>query len=155
MRISDWSSYVCSSDLAGDSGKGFAVVASEVKDLAQETSKATASIAERVAAIQTDASEALDAIGRVSETIQRIAESQHTIASAVEEQSATTLEIGRAVPPASQTTNGFADVAQRQHDFPNVTTPGPTQILGSAKTSPKRRGAREVKRGEDGGRQLG
>src|SRR3546814_4234835 len=92
MRISDWSSYVCSSDLAGDSGKGFAVVASEVKDLAQETSKATASIAERVAAIQTDASEALDAIGRVSETIQRIAESQHTIASAVEEQSATRSE---------------------------------------------------------------
>ena len=75
---------------AGDAGKGFAVVASEVKDLAQETARATEDIGARVAAIQNDTGGAVDVINRISEVIAKINDYQTTIASAVEEQTATT-----------------------------------------------------------------
>ncbi|GAA3395929.1 methyl-accepting chemotaxis protein [Cryptosporangium minutisporangium] len=75
---------------AGESGKGFAVVAGEVKDLAQETAKATEEIGRRIDAIQQDTRSAADAIAGISEVIGKINDYQTTIASAVEEQSATT-----------------------------------------------------------------
>ncbi|MEP7764608.1 methyl-accepting chemotaxis protein, partial [Sanguibacter sp. 26GB23] len=80
---------------AGEAGKGFAVVASEVKDLAQETARATEDIARRVAAIQVDTGSAVEAIGEISTIIASINDYQMTIASAVEEQTATTNEMGR------------------------------------------------------------
>ncbi|BCY09252.1 methyl-accepting chemotaxis protein [Actinoplanes sp. L3-i22] len=86
---------------AGETGKGFAVVASEVKDLAQETARATEDIGARVAAIQADTSGAVAAIGEISGIIARINEFQTTIASAVEEQSATTDEMSRSVSEAA------------------------------------------------------
>jgi methyl-accepting chemotaxis protein len=82
---------------AGDAGKGFAVVASEVKDLAQETARATEDIGARVSAIQHDTSGAVEAINRISEVISKIHEYQTTIASAVEEQTATTQEMSRSI----------------------------------------------------------
>ncbi|MBG0826116.1 methyl-accepting chemotaxis protein [Planomonospora sp. ID91781] len=86
---------------AGDAGKGFAVVAGEVKDLAQETAKATEDIARRVEAIQADTGGAVEAIAEISQIIARINDYQLTIASAVEEQSATTTEMTRGVAEAS------------------------------------------------------
>jgi methyl-accepting chemotaxis protein len=82
---------------AGEAGKGFAVVASEVKDLAQETAKATDDIGIRVAAIQSDTGGAVEVIGRISEVIGKINDYQTTIASAVEEQTATTQEMSRSI----------------------------------------------------------
>ncbi|MGY2081473.1 cache domain-containing protein [Modestobacter sp. SYSU DS0657] len=87
---------------AGDAGKGFAVVANEVKELAQETARATEDIARRVEAIQGDTSGAVDAIGRIGEVIAAINDYQTTIASAVEEQTATTNEMTRAIGDAAQ-----------------------------------------------------
>ncbi len=86
---------------AGEAGKGFAVVAGEVKDLAQETAKATEDIARQVEAIQGDTTGAVAAIGHISEIIDRINGFQETIASAVEEQTATTNEMSRAVAEAA------------------------------------------------------
>jgi methyl-accepting chemotaxis protein len=86
---------------AGDMGKGFAVVAGEVKDLAQETAKATGDISARVQAIQADTQNAVDAIHRISEVIEKINLLQTTIASAVEEQTATTEEMNRNVATAA------------------------------------------------------
>jgi methyl-accepting chemotaxis protein len=85
---------------AGEAGKGFAVVADEVKELAQETAKATEDIPRRVEAIQGDTSGAVAAIGRISEVIGQINDYQVTIASAVEEQTATTNEMSRSVGEA-------------------------------------------------------
>ncbi|MBG0818641.1 methyl-accepting chemotaxis protein [Planomonospora sp. ID82291] len=93
---------------AGDAGKGFAVVAGEVKDLAQETAKATEDISKRVEAIQADTESAVAAIAEISAIIGRINDYQLTIASAVEEQTATTNEMNRSVTEAAQ---GSADIA--------------------------------------------
>ncbi|MDT0166605.1 methyl-accepting chemotaxis protein, partial [Actinotalea sp. AC32] len=85
---------------AGEAGKGFAVVAGEVKELAQETARATEDIARRVEAIQADTAGAVDAIGQISQIIASINDFQLTIASAVEEQTATTTEMSRGVAEA-------------------------------------------------------
>ena len=94
---------------AGESGKGFAVVAGEVKDLAQETAKATEDISRRVSAIQTDTDGAVAAIGEISAIIERINGIQLAIASAVEEQTATTQEMNRTL---SEAASGAGSIAQ-------------------------------------------
>lgn len=86
---------------AGEAGKGFAVVANEVKELAKETAKATGDISRRIEAIQSDTRGAIDAIGKISAIINQVNTIQSTIASAVEEQTATTNEISRNVAQAA------------------------------------------------------
>jgi methyl-accepting chemotaxis protein len=101
---------------AGEAGKGFAVVAGEVKQLAQETSRATEDIASRINAIQTDTQAAVGAIDQIGTVIERINDIQASIASAVEEQSATTNEMSRGIDEVSagsqSITVGITEVAQ-------------------------------------------
>jgi methyl-accepting chemotaxis protein len=93
---------------AGEHGKGFAVVANEVKELAGQTAKATTDIADRISAIQDRTAEAVGAVERIGEVIVRISDIQTTIASAVEEQTATTNEIARSVTEAARGADGIA-----------------------------------------------
>ncbi|WP_034634116.1 methyl-accepting chemotaxis protein [Cellulomonas cellasea] len=86
---------------AGEAGKGFAVVAGEVKELARETARATEDIARRVDAIQLDTTGAVAAIEQITHIIESINDYQLTIASSVEEQTATTTEMSRGVQEAA------------------------------------------------------
>jgi methyl-accepting chemotaxis protein len=104
---------------AGEAGKGFAVVANEVKELAKQTAKATEDIGRRIEAIQGDSKKSVEAIAEISSIIGQINDISHTIASAVEEQTATTNEMGRNVAEAAKGTgeisksiSGVASAAQ-------------------------------------------
>nr|MDJ0718173.1 HAMP domain-containing protein [Prochloraceae cyanobacterium] len=94
---------------AGEAGKGFAVVANEVKELAKQTANATEDISQKIEAIQTDTKGSVEAIGQITTIINQINDIQNTIASAVEEQTATTNEIARNVNQAAQ---GSSEIAR-------------------------------------------
>lgn len=94
---------------AGEAGKGFAVVANEVKELANQTAKATDDISLKIQAIQTDTENAVQAINEITEVISKINNFQGTIASAVEEQTATTGEITRNVTDAARASTEIAE----------------------------------------------
>ncbi|HMN68513.1 MAG TPA: PAS domain-containing methyl-accepting chemotaxis protein [Bdellovibrionales bacterium] len=82
---------------AGEAGKGFAVVANEVKELAKQTAKATDDITNKINAIQADTKDAVEAIGEISKAVENLNGLSGVVASAVEEQTATTNEISRVV----------------------------------------------------------
>ncbi|MBD8062683.1 methyl-accepting chemotaxis protein [Oceanitalea stevensii] len=94
---------------AGEAGKGFAVVAGEVKELAQETARATEDIARRIETIQGDAGAAVGEIDEIARIVGSINDLQLTIASAVEEQTATTNEMSRGL---SEAATGSGEIAQ-------------------------------------------
>jgi methyl-accepting chemotaxis protein len=94
---------------AGEMGKGFAVVAGEVKELAQQTARATEDISRRVQAIQADTGDAVEAIAGITRIVSTISDYQGTIASAVEEQTATTAAMGHAIGEAA---DGAARIAE-------------------------------------------
>ena len=86
---------------AGEAGRGFAVVASEVKTLASQTAKATEEIAAQIGAIQGSTAQAVGAIRQIGDVMGDISRFTSTIAASVEEQSASTQEIGRNVHQAA------------------------------------------------------
>lgn len=98
---------------AGESGKGFAVVAGEIKELAKQTAEATRGIKAIVDDIQQSVGATVDEMGHMSEMVNNISDIVTTIASSVEEQSATTREIAGNVANASLKIKGVNDdVAQ-------------------------------------------
>lgn len=117
---------------AGEAGKGFAVVANEVKELAKQTAAATEDISTKIEAIQTDASGAVSAIGDISEIIRRINDIQNEIASAVDEQSATTNEIARNVSEASRGSSEISENIVNVSSAAQYTTEGANDTLTAA-----------------------
>ena len=111
---------------AGEAGKGFAVVAGEVKDLARETAKATEDIARRVETIQADTAGAVSAIGEIGSIVATINDHQMTIASAVEQQTATTNEMSRGVTEAA---TGSGEIAQNITSVASAASTS-SQVLG-------------------------
>lgn len=118
---------------AGDAGKGFAVVANEVEELAKQTAKAAEDISHRIVAIQTDAKSAAEEISRISGIIGQVNDISTTIATAVEEQSATTSEMSRNVAEAARGSEKVAkNIAGMAHTASN-TSNGAANLLGAAK----------------------
>lgn len=85
------------------------MVANEVKELAMQTAKATGDISQKITAIQADTKAAVEAIGTISGIIGQVNDISSTIATAVEEQSATTSEMLRNVSDAAR---GSGEVAR-------------------------------------------
>jgi methyl-accepting chemotaxis protein len=119
---------------AGEAGKGFAVVANEVKELAKETARATEEIGQKIEAIQTDTQAAVKAIGEVSQIITQVNDISNVIASAVEEQTATTTEIGRNVTEAAMGTNEIASSIAGVAASARLTTSGAADTQTSARS---------------------
>jgi methyl-accepting chemotaxis protein len=114
---------------AGEAGKGFAVVANEVKELAKETAKATEDISQKIEAIRTDTKDSVEAIAQISTIINQINDISNTIASAVEEQTATTNEMTRNIAEAAK---GSSEIAQ---NIVGVATAAKSTSGGASDTS--------------------
>ena len=95
------------------------MVAYEVKELAKRTAKSTEEIGRKISAVRTNTSGAVEAISAIKNVIDKINHISGVIATAVEEQSATTNEMSRNVGEAakgaaeiSNNISGVAEVAQ-------------------------------------------
>ena len=124
---------------AGEAGKGFAVVAAEVKDLAKETAKATDEIGRKIEAIQGSANEAVDAISRITSIMAEVNDAQSVIASAVDDQIATTQEMGRSGAVAvadsdeiASTVSDLANASRATNEAAAATRQAAHQLTGMA-----------------------
>lgn len=78
-----------------------------MKELARQTAKATEDISHKITSIQAHTNGAVEAIGSISSVINQVNDISGTIATAVQEQSATTNEMTRNVADAAK---GSADI---------------------------------------------
>ncbi len=118
---------------AGEAGKGFAVVANEVKELAKETAKATDEIGEKIESIQRNTAGAVNAIKAIAEIINRISDIQSAIASAVEEQSATTNEISRNISEVAKGSTSITENITAVAQTARTTTDGVNAVQSAAR----------------------
>ncbi len=122
---------------AGDAGRGFAVVADEVRKLAEKTMASTADVSNAIHSIQESAALSVAEMDRASHNIEQAAASSnlsgeslrqivtmvesaadqvHAIATASEEQSATSEEIARSISDVSKNaTEAFSAMRQAEH----------------------------------------
>jgi methyl-accepting chemotaxis protein len=119
---------------AGEAGKGFAVVAGEVKSLASQTAKATEEIGGQVAAMQGTIDGAVQAINRIAEVIFKLNEMAAAVASAVEEQTATTSEISRNAVEAARGTGEVSSSIAGVTQAAETSAAGAAQVLSASRS---------------------
>ena len=126
---------------AGEAGKGFAVVAGEVKALAAQTAKATAEIGSQIETVRAATGNAVTAMADIGGIIGKMNEVSAAIATAVEQQSATTQEIAASVQGVSNATAGTAEamehvvtVAEQAGTVSQKVLTGSAEIAGEAES---------------------
>ena len=117
---------------AGEAGRGFSVVAAEVKELARATARATEDIKNRIDGIQKGTRGAVEAIGEISDVIEKIDELQTSIAAAVEEQMATTQEIARTLSEVASGSSQISANVSKVAGSAGSTSDGATATQSSA-----------------------
>ena len=108
------------------------MVANEVKELAKETAKATEDISRKIEAIQADTKGSVEAIGEITTIINQLNDISNTIASAVEEQTATTNEISRNVGEAAKGSSQIVENIVSVATAAKSTTEGATNTQTAA-----------------------
>lgn len=96
---------------AGEAGKGFAVVANEVKALARQTVEATAQIQEKINYMQNATDDSVKSINDVKDIITNLNAISASIASSVEEQTATVSEIASSIAVAANESTDVNNLA--------------------------------------------
>jgi len=119
---------------AGEAGKGFSVVASEVKNLADQTAKATGEISEQISGIQSATDEAVQAIGAIRETINKIDTIGRTVSGEVDQQAQATDEIAHNVEQAASGTREVSDSVGDVANSSEETGKLAKHVLSSANT---------------------
>ena len=101
---------------AGEAGRGFAVVAQEVKGLATQTGKATGEITRHIVSIEQTTDRSVQAIKKISATIEQLSDIANDVAVAMRQQDSVTQEIARNAGAAAK---GTRDVAENISEVSN------------------------------------
>jgi methyl-accepting chemotaxis protein len=111
---------------AGDAGRGFAVVANEVKELARQSGEAAEDITFKVSNIKVNSEEIKNSIIKITEMIDHINNASRVVASATEEQFATTdkfaFSIGQSVRDIEEVAQGTTKVNRSAQSTSEVVT---------------------------------
>lgn len=118
---------------AGEAGRGFAVVANEVKELAKQTAKATDDITNKIGAIQADTKSAVSSIAGISQAVEKLNSLSGVVATAVEEQTATTNEISRVVLESKKGVESIAGAVKEVSQAAIASSASCNQTLGASK----------------------
>jgi len=97
---------------AGEAGRGFAVVAEEVKSLATQTADSTNTITTQLGELVEDSRAVQQAVQEITGVFADIDSLQHSIAAAVEEQSAVIGDITRSASQAAAAANQLDEAAE-------------------------------------------
>jgi methyl-accepting chemotaxis protein len=87
---------------AGEAGRGFSVVANEIKGLAQQSNLATEEIMTKIHEIQQATQATSNAMTNIEQVIRQANHATKTVASATEEQAATTNELAQRIQEVSE-----------------------------------------------------
>jgi methyl-accepting chemotaxis protein len=119
---------------SGEAGKGFSVVAGEIKELARQTSRSADDIGHKIEAIQARTLLSAQSIRNIGEVINRIHEIANSIASAVEEQTATTNEMGRNLSEAAKSGEEISSNISNMAEAVNSVSKGAVDIQSTARS---------------------
>ena len=117
---------------AGEAGKGFAVVANEVKELAKQTATATEDISQKIGSIQAETKAVVDSIRDISDIINQVNDIQNTIATAVEEQTATINGIASNASEGAKGSQAISKNIRSVSEAARSTTEGANNSLNAA-----------------------
>jgi len=117
----------------GEAGRGFAVVASEVKELAARTTEATRNVAERTDAIRGSTAASVEGLASILERVNDLEQSTAAIASAVDQQSVSSVELARNIDGAASSSDSVAQRLDEVREAALSTGTAASQVLESSK----------------------